>query len=498
VGALRELLEGARRVGADGARAVRGRVGDRFFFIGLASLVWFLLRTGTKPSRIVYPCQRAALANASAWIALYILPLAGALKPSKRLLALSLAALAVAAALAYVAFLRRAPARELELSVESRSAKAEPHSTIFVVQGARGRDSDVLALIRLMGERGLKFYKSERVGDTMGPDGLIARDDVIIIKVNSQWDERGGTNTDLVKALIKAIVSHPDGFVGEIVIADNGQAQYGSRGTGGSLNWERNNAEDPSQSMEKVAQAFASQGYRVSTYLWDTITLKRVREYWEGDLEDGYVVYDKPDPETGVVVSYPKFRTKYGTYISFKLGVWDPATKTYNSSKLKVINVPVLKTHAIYGVTACVKHYMGVVSDRLTNHNPHNSVGTGGMGTVMVETRMPALNILDAIWINPHPRGGPATSYEEAVRANIIAASTDPVALDYWAAKYILMQAASKLGYRDLSSMDPDNTSPRSFGSWLRLSMEELLRAGIFSTVDEDRIAVYVVRAPEG
>jgi hypothetical protein len=84
------------------------------------------------------------------------------------------------------------------------------------------------------------------------------------------------------------------------------------------------------------------------------------------------------------------------------------------------------------------------------------------------------------------------------VRANIIAASTDPVALDYWAAKYILMQAASKLGYRDLSSMDPDNTSPRSFGSWLRLSMEELLRAGIFSTVDEDRIAVYVVRAPEG
>ncbi|MCC6065589.1 MAG: hypothetical protein LM576_06360, partial [Thermofilum sp.] len=145
MGALRELLEGARRVGADGARAVRGRVGDRFFFIGLASLVWFLLRTGTKPSRIVYPCQRAALANASAWIALYILPLAGALKPSKRLLALSLAALAVAAALAYVAFLRRAPARELELSVESRSAKAEPYSTIFVVQGARGRDSDVLA-----------------------------------------------------------------------------------------------------------------------------------------------------------------------------------------------------------------------------------------------------------------------------------------------------------------------------------------------------------------
>ncbi len=498
MGAVGELLRSANRMRDGGAEEVRRKVGDRFFFIGLASLVWFLLRTGTKPSRIVYPCQRAALANASAWIALYVLPLAGALKPSKRMLALFVAALAAASVLAYFSFIKRAPTGELELSIESRAAKAEPYSTVFVVQGARGLDSDVNALIRLMGEHGLRFYKSEKAGDVMGPDGLIARDDVVIIKVNSQWDQRGGTNTDLVKALIKAIVNHPDGFVGEIVIADNGQAQYGSRGAGGSLNWERNNAEDPSQSMEKVAQMFANQGYRVSTYLWDTITLKRVREYSEGDMEDGYVVYDKPDPETGVIVSYPKFRTKYGTYISFKLGVWDPATGSYDSSKLKVINVPVLKTHAIYGVTACVKHYMGVVSDRLTNHNPHNSVGTGGMGTVMVETRMPVLNILDAIWINPHPRGGPATSYEEAVRANIIAASTDPVALDYWAAKHVLMQAASKLGYRDLSSMDPDNTSQRSFGSWLRLSMEELLRSGIFSTVDEDRIAVHVFEAPKG
>ncbi len=100
------------------AEAVRRKVGDRFFFVGLASLVWFLLRTGTKPSRIVYPCQRAALANASAWIALYVLPLAGVLKPSRRLLALSVAALAVVSVLAYFAFFKRAPTGELELSIE--------------------------------------------------------------------------------------------------------------------------------------------------------------------------------------------------------------------------------------------------------------------------------------------------------------------------------------------------------------------------------------------
>jgi len=487
---LRLLLSEARRIRRCGRP--RGRLPDRFFFVGLASLVWFLLRTGAKPSRIAYPCQRAALANASLWLALYVLPLAGVLRPGRRTLALLLAALALVGSLALLGLQRRAPAEGLQLEIRGRAASQQPSSSIFVVTGARGRYEDVRALIELMGEHGLKFYRSSRVSPVSGPDGLIARDDVVIIKVNSQWNERGGTNTDLVKALIRAILEHPDGFVGEIVIADNGQAQYGSYGRGGSLSWDRNNAEDITQSMEKVAQQFAAQGYKVSTYLWDEITLKRVREYSEGDLEDGYVVYERPDPYTGVIVSYPKFRTKYGTYVSFKLGVWDPRTGAYNSSRLKVINVPVLKTHAIYGVTACVKHYMGVVSDRLTNHNPHNSVGRGGMGTVMAETRYPVLNIVDAIWINPHPRGGPATPYSEAVRVNVIAASTDPVALDYWAAKYILMQAASRLGYRDLSSMDPDNTQAGSFGYWLRLSAEALRRAGYFVAVDESRMSVYV------
>ncbi|MBD3348855.1 MAG: DUF362 domain-containing protein [Candidatus Eisenbacteria bacterium] len=37
--------------------------------IGLAALAWFLLRTGTRPSRAVYPCQRAALSTSWAFLA---------------------------------------------------------------------------------------------------------------------------------------------------------------------------------------------------------------------------------------------------------------------------------------------------------------------------------------------------------------------------------------------------------------------------------------------
>lgn len=476
----------------------------RFFFIGLLSLIWLILRSGTKPSRITYPCQRVALANVQLWFLLYIAPIIyighrlslSSLKnffKRKKLFAIALASCIVIASFTIWFILERSREVSVELAVEGRLASRSPSSDIFVIVGTNGYDGGFRKLIELMSTYGIKFYKSDTVGELKGPDGLIARDDVVIVKVNSQWDERGGTNTDLLKAVIEAIVGHPDGFIGEIVVADNGQAQYGPYGFGGSLNWDRNNAEDRTQSVQKVVDLFSNR-YRVSTYLWDSITLKRVREYIEGDMEDGYVVYDNPDPKTGIIVSYPKFKTKFGTYISFKYGLWDPESNSYRQDKLKVLNIPVLKTHSIYGVTACVKHYMGIPSDRLTQHNPHISVGSGGMGTLMAETRFPTLNILDAIWINPHPRSGPRTPYNSAVRVGIIAASLDPVALDYWASKNILMKTASILGYRDLSSMDPDNTSPGSFGSWLRLSMEALRAAGYQVVMGDEYINVYVYR----
>lgn len=480
------------------------------FLIGLFSFIWLLLRTGTKPSRIVYPCQRAAAQNSYLWLSIYFIPLLHKLVQKmsgkisfKRFLPLFFVALVILGAVLWNMYEQkwsRMEIREVGLKISGKLAKFEPSSSIFVVNGTRGNDGGIHKLIELMGENGLLFYKSSENGKNKGLNGLIARDDVILIKINSQWDQRGGTNTDLLKALIQAILDHPDGFIGEIVVADNGQAQYGPLGNGGSFTWSKNNAEDSSQSVQKVVDFFAEKGYKVSTYLWDAITTKHVKEYFDGDMEDGYIINTTRNSRTGIMVSYPKFRTKFGTYISFKYGIWNNVTKAYNNEKLKVINFPVLKSHSVYGVTACIKHYMGVVSDKLTaalNARAHDTVDEGGMGTEMAETRFPTLNIIDAIWINAVPRGGPATPYEEATRVNIIAASIDPVALDYWAAKYILLEVAKIKGYSDVSSMDPDNTRNGSFGHWLRLSMEELKRAGYQVTVDEDYINVYVAHYSE-
>jgi hypothetical protein len=103
-----------------------------------------------------------------------------------------------------------------------------------------------------MGEKGTSFYKFDVEKPHQDTEGLTAKNDIVIIKVNFQWDERGGTNTDLLKSIIQAISDHPEGFTGEIVVIDNGQAQYGSTGKGGSLSYKRNNAEDKFQSVQKV------------------------------------------------------------------------------------------------------------------------------------------------------------------------------------------------------------------------------------------------------
>jgi len=47
-------------------------------------------------------------------------------------------------------------------------------------------------------------------------------------------------------------------------------------------------------------------------------------------------------------------------------------------------------------------------------------------------------------WINAIPVNGPDIIYGEAIRVNLVLARTDPVALDYWASKHILLQARSR------------------------------------------------------
>ena len=85
--------------------------------------------------------------------------------------------------------------------------------------------SGIDGLLNLMGNNGLKFYRSPDESNESGPLGMIASNDVVLIKVNAQWKYRGCTNSDLIRGLIQRILDHPDGFTGEIVVFENGQGR---------------------------------------------------------------------------------------------------------------------------------------------------------------------------------------------------------------------------------------------------------------------------------
>ncbi len=458
-----------------------------FFFSGLLSIAWFLFRTGSKPSRATYPCQQLAAATGYLWIMTYLgVPLAGFILFRKWVTPGRMAALLGGFLLLgtiFAAFYATGGGASAgstgPMNVEGPVPANNSKSSLFIAQGYGDANESFKNLLQLMRDHGLEFYQTSTRGSPK--KGLIGRDDVVIIKVNCQWPERGGTSTDLVKSVIAAILAHPDGFTGEIVVADSGQGR-------GSFDWPGANAEDTTQSIQKVVDSFST-SHHVSTYLWDTIRNVRTEEYDQGFYDDGYIMNTTPNPRTGLQVSYPKFRTVYGTNISFRKGVWENGA--YNGTRLKLINIPVLKSHSGCGVTGSLKHYIGVVSVPLAD--PHGSIIYGGLGTAMVETRYPDLNILDATWVNAIPMGydgsGPYTSYDLATRTDTVAASTDPVALDYYGARHILMPLASALEY-DTRSMDPDNTA-FIFGSYIRGAMQEIQRGGYNVTLSEDQMDIF-------
>lgn len=338
-------------------------------------------------------------------------------------------------------------------------------SLIYVRRNTDGTDDGFNSLIEMMEENGEPFYRTEEV-----PNGIIDNNDIVLLFYNGQWNGRGGTNTDLINAVVEAIAAHPDGFDGEIIIADSGQGD-------GDLDHAQANSANRDQSVLDVVNKQKDLGVKVSGYLWDDIMDVEVSEFEQGDDNDGYVIEPGVSESTGIVISYPKFTTEYGTKISVKNGIWN--NESYDSDVVKLINMPILKSHWLYRATACVKNYMGMPSQNLSSKaggDPHNSVALGSMGEMMARSRMPSLNILDMIYIGA--RGGPWLTYDEASDYFAIAASTDPFALDYWAVKNVLMPEALAVGNSNSTSMDPDSTIPGSFGHWMKLALGESQKAG--------------------
>lgn len=498
----RERDHEANRHAKDGRRPpwVRWLYGHTII-MGLLALGWLLIRSGTKPTRLTYPCQKAALSTAT--LALGV-PFTMATLGLREWLAGYIGRWAfVVVGIACASLLAVTVSGYFAGSAEYRgpvlSAPAEYRAEVFSVTNCQVKPAGnghlgINNLLALMGRGGLKFYESVTDSLTSGPGGIIGADDVVVIKINYQWTQRGGTNVDVLSGVVRKIVEHPDGFTGEIVICENGQFVD-------VANFDRleNNAKDRTHSPHDVVMEFQGLGYDISHYDWTLVRFDSVGEYSAGDSTDGYILYDY-NPEVSGRVSYPKFQTDYETYISLKYGVWDAVGETYDRERLKFINIPVLKSHgAVYGATASVKNYMGVVTIELDTRS-HDAVATGLMGTHIAEVELADLNIIDAIFINANPTGGPSTSYTQASRWKQLAAGVDPVALDMWAVKNILIPGFLFRGFTPPwpdPSADPDD-STGAFREYLDNSMYQLLAAGYTVTNDTTQIDAYLANGRAG
>ena len=102
----------------------------------------------------------------------------------------------------------------------------------------------------------------------------------------------------------------------------------------------------------------------------------------------------------------------------------------------RIINVPIVKTHSLSGMTCCMKNWYGLLMGR--RHELHQNIDES-LADLAVAAK-PTLTIIDAtrILIKNGPTGG---ALSDVIAGDSIAFTTDEVAGDAWAATLLGKQA---------------------------------------------------------
>jgi len=189
-------------------------------------------------------------------------------------------------------------------------------------------------------------------------------------------------------------------------------------------------------------------------------------------------------------MSYPVFTSQYsGVKIDFFKGPWKDGK--YLERKLKFINFSSLNTHGgDTGVTASIKNYLGIcdmtcgyrgigpkgfynfhyvgqtriprrirlVLEKIGWEDHYDAIG-GCVGYFMKNIRMADLNIITAEWSG----FGSRTKTNLRAHTKTILASRDPVALDFIAAKEVLLPVTQDKEYKIYHNPDLPHSPFRKF-----------------------------------
>ena len=313
-----------------------------------------------------------------------------------------------------------------------------------------------------------------KVIDLMGGiERFVGEDDVVVIKPNVQWWNQGAPNLSAVNTFVELIMHRPGGFQGEVVLTENchrGAFPWEAMHSGWAPEFSRNSDIDQINNFNDLGRHLKNK-YNDKFSICHLIDVDAGNQRVFGPEDGtGYVYCDgtrgvplislnngaRGDDFREVIMTYQIFKTDKGTLVDFKNGIWEEGE--YTGQPLKFINFAALNHHSNYcGATSSIKNYLGI-SDISGGPDPHNNgkltekyynfhsfpfnkwtpgpepgmIGAE-IGVFLKTIRKADLNITTAEWIGLASRTDPPV-----VRTKAVLASTDPVALDFHAAKYLL------------------------------------------------------------
>ena len=363
---------------------------------------------------------------------------------------------------------------------------------------------------------------AENVDGVLAKLGGLARvvgaNDVVIVKVSAQWWNQGMTNVAAVKRTVEKILEVP-GFKGEVVIFENTHFRLAD-GSGLSRAWthpsERNVDVPGWNKLGDLIPHFKRLGAPVSFVgLVDGGTSALAGDHWHdpghehgvyggdgrgpiapGEARDGYhwdfertfrlrrsLVDHAQTP-----LSWPRFTSPgSGLVVDLRDGIFrrEGERLVREDRKLTWISLVTANEHTATGFTGCCKSAMGVVDmsagrlgtdprvrEYLSVHHFGSPVASWRMAGPLAhfarEVRAPDLYLAVADWVGTAPAGRAWDDEREdtrlaeasAFRARTVVAGTDPVAIDTWCVRNLLMPLrGARAATYDLD--DPDSRVTR-------------------------------------
>jgi len=335
----------------------------------------------------------------------------------------------------------------------------------------------------------------EKVIEMMGGiEKFIGKQDIVVLKPNMQWWNQGRTNLAAMKGFIDLVLSIPE-FSGEVIIAENNHFLDESLPNAEQDNirgWTHmseinGDIDGVNHNVNTMIEMYHNNGHKnVTKYHWRDGGPKL--DLWGNGQKggvisspaegDGYVWIDDIFHFSGymglkswkVKMNYPVFTSSYsGVTIDLKNGAYQRdgnGRGEYTSQPVKLINFAVINDHGgDTGITSAIKNYMGITdlscgywgtepkgysNVHWVGEKGYQYARAGAVAYFMKTIRKADLNIITAEWVG----WGDRILTNKATQLKTILAGLDPIALDYYSAKNIILPLSKNYDFHD-----PDNSA---------------------------------------